>query len=80
MFPIFQAHALPGAPLMFSTGHSHGEAIGSYQGEPLYHASLDATEYRSLLGESGFSVLAHVKEDAACGGRTVWLAQRRRDG
>jgi hypothetical protein len=36
MFPRFAAHAATGAPLMFTSGTSHGEAIGSYHGEPLY--------------------------------------------
>ncbi|WP_312011819.1 MULTISPECIES: hypothetical protein [unclassified Bradyrhizobium] len=60
---------------MFTSGPAHGEAIGSYRGEPLYHASLDATEYRVLLCANGFDVVAHVVEDPDCGGHTVWLAQ-----
>src|SRR5512144_354065 len=49
MFPVFRVHAAPNAALMFTSGPAHGEAIGSFGGEPLYHASLDAAEYRSLL-------------------------------
>ena len=79
MFPIFAAHAAPGAPLMFTSGPQHGEAIGSFQGEDLYHASLDPAEYRTLLGANGFSVLAYVAEDPTCGRHTVWLAQRDED-
>lgn len=75
MFPIFRAHAGPGAALMFTSGPSAGEAIGSYRGDALYHASLDPAEYRFLLGENGFTVIAHVVEDAGCGGRTIWLAR-----
>jgi SAM-dependent methyltransferase len=77
MFPIFRRHAEPGAPLMFTSGPSHGEAIGTYKGEPLYHGSLDEVEYRSLLAINGFEVAAHVVEDPACGCHTVWLAVRR---
>jgi SAM-dependent methyltransferase len=77
MFPIFRSHAAPRAALMFTTGSVHGEAIGQLEGEPLYHASLDATEYRQLLDSHGFDVVANVPEDQSCGGRTVWLAQRR---
>ena len=51
--------------------------MGSYQGEPLYHASLDPAEYRALLEQHGFEVVSHVSEDAGCGGRTIWLAQLR---
>jgi SAM-dependent methyltransferase len=75
MFPRFAAHALPGAPLMFTSGPAHGEAIGSYRGEPLYHASLDPSEYRRLLSVHGFSVLSYVAEDQACGEHSVWLAR-----
>ena len=80
MFAIFRAHAAPGAALMFTSGPAHGEAIGSYCGEPLYHASLDADEYSALLKANGFEVVAHVVEDATCGGRTVWLARFAREG
>lgn len=74
MFPVFRDHALPGAALMFTSGPYAGEAIGSYRGDALYHASLDPAAYASLLTHSGFAVLAHVVEDQTCGGRTVWLA------
>jgi trans-aconitate methyltransferase len=75
MFPIFARHAAPGAVLMFNTGALAGEQIGSYQGEPLYHASLDLSEYRSLLSDNGFDVIDHVVADPECGQRTTWLAQ-----
>jgi hypothetical protein len=75
MFPVFRRHAAPCAALMFTSGPAHGEAIGSYQGEPLYHASLDASEYRAILNANGFEVVAHVIEDPDCGHHTVWLAQ-----
>ena len=77
MFAIFDAHAAQGSALMFNTGPAHGEAIGDYRGEPLYHASLDEREYKSLLERIGFEILEHVAHDARAGGRTVWLARRR---
>ena len=77
MFPVFRAHAKPKAALMFTSGPRAGEAMGSYQGEPLYHASLAPDDYRTLLDGRGFDVAAQVSEDAAAGGRTVWLARRR---
>lgn len=80
MFAIFRAHAAPGAALMFTSGPARGEAIGSYRGEPLYHASLDADEYEALLDAHGFEVLDHMSEDATCGGHTVWLARRMQAG
>lgn len=77
MFPLFREHAADGAALLFTSGPGAGEAIGSFEGEPLYHASLDPGEYRALLDESGFAVVAHLAEDPDCGGHTIWLAQRR---
>lgn len=76
MFRVFREHAGPGAALMFTSGHSHGVAMGMYHGEPLYHASLDALEYEALLTANGFTVVAHVVEDPTCGKHTVWLARR----
>lgn len=77
MFAIFAAHAAPGAGLMFTSGPAYGEAIGSFSGERLYHASLDPSEYRALLDRHGFAVEAHLAEDPECGGRTIWLARLR---
>ena len=77
MFPVFRSHVESKAALMFTSGPSHGEAIGTFQGEPLYHGSLDEIEYRSLLDENGFDVLSHVVEDPTCGRHTIWLAQLR---
>ncbi|NIF28949.1 class I SAM-dependent methyltransferase [Pantoea sp. Tr-811] len=76
MFPVFQRHAAPGALLMFTSGTSLGEALGVFQGETLYHASLDAQEYTAQLHDHGFEVLKHIVEDPDCGGQTVWLARR----
>lgn len=76
MFPIFQRHAAPGALLMFTSGPSHGEALGVFEGETLYHASLGPHEYTTLLTDHGFELLEHIVEDAQCGGQTVWLGRR----
>ena len=77
MFPVFRAHAAPRAALVFTSGPDHGVAMGTFEGEPLYHASLSGTAYRALLAENGFDVVAHAVEDPSCGGHTIWLAQRR---
>jgi SAM-dependent methyltransferase len=75
MFPVFRKHAAPKAALMFTSGPAYGEAIGTYRGEPLYHGSLDGTEYRLLLGENGFQVVSHPTEEPTdgaiqCGSRS----------
>jgi SAM-dependent methyltransferase len=77
MFSLFGAHAAPGAPLLFTSGLHHGESIGNFRGEPLYHASLAPDEYRTLLAAHGFAVVAERMEDADCGGHSVWLARRK---
>lgn len=74
LFARFASHSLPGAPLMFTSGPAEGEAVGSYRGEPLYHASLGPGEYEHLLATNGYVVRAHVAEDPLCGQHTVWLA------
>lgn len=74
MFPRFAAHAEDGAPLLFTSGTSEGEAIGCYAGDPLYHASLDPTEYGRLLADNGFRLRRYVADDPRCGDHTVWLA------
>ncbi|MDY1036871.1 class I SAM-dependent methyltransferase [Lelliottia sp. CFBP8978] len=75
MFPIFARHSQPGSALMFTSGTCNGIAMGEFEGEPLYHASLSPEEYRQLLAENGFTVLQSVFEDPHCGGHTVWLCQ-----
>jgi hypothetical protein len=77
MFFIFRDHAETEAPFLFTSGPAFGEAIGTPEGKPLYHASLDPDEYHLLLDRNGFDVVAHVAEDPNCGGRTVWLARQR---
>lgn len=74
IFPRLAVHAREGAPLMFTSGPAEGEAIGTYHGEPLYHASLGPDEYERLLVSNGFTVRAFVPDDPACGEHTVWLA------
>jgi trans-aconitate methyltransferase len=75
MFSIFAMHAAPAAILMFNAGSSYGEAVGSYRGDPLYHASLDASEYEALLSDLGFELIEHSINDPTKGGRFSWLAR-----
>lgn len=77
MFTLFAAPAAPGAMLMFTSGPAHGEEIGSWRGEPLYHGSLDPAEYAQLLDTNGFDIVDHRIDDPDCGTATVWLARRR---
>lgn len=79
VFRRFRDHAEPDAALMFTSGDAEGESIGELSGDPLYHASLDRDEYRTLLEAAGFTVVAHVERDPACGNHTIWLAQHNAD-
>ena len=78
MFSVFAKHSGRGTVLMFNAGPAHGEGVGSYRGDPLYHASLDPAEYQKLLDGIGFDIEAHIVEDRNAGGRTAWLARSRR--
>lgn len=69
MVARFQAHAAPGAALMFTSGDVEGVAIGELEGDPLSHGSLSEAEYRALLETHGFDVAAHVAQDPTCGHR-----------
>ncbi len=77
MFAAFARHLHPGGTVMFTSGSEYGETWSENGGEQLYHASLDADEYRRLLAAHGFDVVHHVMDDAACGGATVWIARLR---
>jgi len=76
VFRVFGAHAAENCVLMFNAGTGYGERIGSYRGDPLYHASLDPAEYGRLLAAFRFKLLDHIVEDPLAGGRTVWLARK----
>ena len=80
MFAMFRAHAAERAALMFTSGPRAGVAVGTFHGEPLYHASLDPAEYRGLLAAHGFEVVSYVAEDRACGLHTIWLARSKGSG
>jgi SAM-dependent methyltransferase len=79
MFPVFREHLRVGGALLYTSGSEHGFALGDLEGEPLYHGSLDRAEYRALLEENGFGVVAYVEADPECGQQTVWLALKERD-
>lgn len=77
MFPVFAAHAAPGAALMFTAGPEAGEPVGEVEGQPVYHASLSPSDYRAILAENGFEVLKYQPEDPDCQGHTIWMARAR---
>lgn len=76
MFERFSHLCHPGAALLFTSGTTLGEVIGTFEGKPLYHGSLDSTEYRCLLQGNGFEVIRHAANDPTCGHATIWLAKK----
>lgn len=77
MMPIFARHSHSGSVLLFTSGPANGIAMGQFENEPLFHASLAPEEYRALLDEHGFEVLTCKLEDPDCAGHSVWLAKKR---
>ena len=69
VLPALAARVSSGGRLMFTAGPAHGEAIGEWRGEPLYHGSLDPEAYQALLSEVGLTV-------ESAGDQGVWLARR----
>lgn len=69
VLPALAACVAPGGRLMFTAGPAHGEVIGEWRGEPLYHGSLAPDAYRAALTDAGLSL-----ENAGDDG--VWLARR----
>jgi SAM-dependent methyltransferase len=75
MFPVFAAHAAPGATLLFTSGPAAGEAWGRVGASAVYHASLDPAEYRACLSQNGFAEVWFRPDDAELMGHSVWLAR-----
>ncbi len=75
MFPVFAAHAAPGARLLFTSGPSHGEAWGTVGKSEVYHMSLAPNVYRALLNQNGFAEVWFRPDDAELMGHSVWLAE-----
>lgn len=77
VFTVFCRHVPPGGVLMFTSGSEHGETVGTWRSEPLYHGSLSTDGYREILDASGFDLLQQRSDDPDTGGATVWLARAR---
>lgn len=70
VLPELMPRVAPGGRLMFTSGHAHGETIGDWRGEPLYHASLAPEAYRTILSGGGLDIVCDGAETG------VWLATR----
>lgn len=74
--PILAALIAPGGSLMIATGDRHGEAIGEWRGEPLYHGSLSPEDYRTLLTAAGLVPTDAPLADHEDERGVIWLAKR----
>ncbi|TSJ40336.1 class I SAM-dependent methyltransferase [Mucilaginibacter corticis] len=74
MFSLFAAQLNKDGVLMFTSGTEHGEAWGVNGGENLFHASLDTSEYETLLAEHHFKILKYQENDPDCAAN-IWMAQ-----
>ena len=75
MFTVFRDHAESGAALMFTSGPTAGEAIGSYQGETLYPPA--SRRRTSAAGGAWLFNRAARRRRSGVRGLTVWLARMR---
>ncbi len=78
MFEVFARHLASDGVLMFTSGPQAGEAWGTVEGEPVYHASLDPEQYRAHLQALGLREISFTPEDPDCQGRSVWIARASR--
>jgi SAM-dependent methyltransferase len=76
MAAVYARHLKPGGILMFIGGPKRGVAMGEWMGGPLYHASLEPTEYRAGLEAAGLvdieEAVLKPREDE---GARVWTAR-----
>jgi len=70
-------HVLPGGALLLTIGHEDSEVLGTVEGEPVYHSSLDPDEYRRILSECGFRRIEMTLEDEDCDWHSVLLASEK---
>lgn len=74
VLPVILDHLAPGGNMMLTVGDAEGEVAGTVAGEPVYHGSLDTTEYRAILHRAGFAEVIYTPNDPTVLGRYVLLA------
>jgi len=73
---LFAKHLNSDGALLLTIGHEAGEVTGNVEGEEVYHSSLAASEYQSILHSLGFNKIEIVLEDESCGCHSILLAKR----
>ena len=74
--PKIAAHLRPGVVLMMTLGLTEGETDGQVGQDRVYHASLDAADYRRILAGQGVPVTDFVVDDPETGGANILMARR----
>jgi len=74
VIPRLARHLLPGGALMLTVGPRAGEATGTVEGAPVYHASLAPAEYATRLEVAGLRLTGFLAEDPDCDRHTVLMA------
>ena len=76
VIPLFADHLTEQGVLLLTIGHEAGEVTGIVEGDEVYHASLDADEYREILQSLGFTEFEIKLQDASCDYHSILLARR----
>lgn len=79
VLPRMARHLRARGALLLSVGPEAGEVAGQVGDDPVYHASLSQSEYRSILTSEGMQVVAFTPEDPDCYGMTLLLARKGAD-
>lgn len=75
MAAVYARHLRPGGVVMFIGGPRRGVAMGAWMGQPLYHDSLEPSEYRAGLEQAGLIDIEEARLGAD-GAARVWTARR----
>lgn len=76
--PILIKHLNVGGAVLLTIGHEAGEVFGTVNGAKVYHASLEPSEYQTILMSAGFQAVEIVLRDKSCGEHSVLLASQYR--
>lgn len=76
--PRMARHLNGGGSLLLTVGPGDGEASGTVNGRPVYHASLSPAEYAMILQNNGLRLTGYLAEDPDCNSHSVLMA--RKDG
>ncbi len=77
LLPMLASATRPGGAILLTVGFGEGEVTGHVDGETVYHASLEPTEYEQILRDAGFAQFIFQREDPACMGRSLVLARQK---